>query len=386
MLGFPLQHIEIDGFRGFRNFTLPALSGVNVLVGGNNSGKTSLLEAISVLCAPSEPSGMMDMIRFRDPGSIDESRLHSLRWCFHRAGPIEDPEELISAQCEMRVGSGFGLERLRITLKEFIGEPAPEEMERARRLGRRLDAGKVDLEWRGSDIGFEPIFSASVQPSQGTLFPSAFGLRIWDGLPITRFGGAKKSAWPHSKCAIVYPYSYQMNPVQVQSLSRLQADQDGLQASELLQQFDADVLDVDIRSSQGYRPSIYLKHRRLGLVPLSVFGDAMRRSVLLASTLSSLPPGSVLLVDEAEAGIHVEAQQKFFAWLIKAAGQRQVQVFMTTHSLEALDAMLMGLPAASDQSNLVVYQLKRDGADVHCKRFAGDLLHRLRFERGLDVR
>ncbi|MFM2057832.1 MAG: hypothetical protein RLY71_2217 [Pseudomonadota bacterium] len=387
MSGYPLQHIEIDGFRGFRNFTLPALGGVNVLVGANNSGKTSLLEAISVLCTPAEPGCMIDMIRYRDPGGIDESRLHSLRWCFHRAEAIDNPEELVTAICEMRVESTFGLTQLRITLKEFVGEPAAADLERAKRLGRRFDAEKADYEWKGSDIGFEPTFSVSSEGARSVASPGTIGLMIWDGLPITRFGGTRKTRMPHLKSAVIYPTSYQLNPVQVQSLSRLQSSEGAVFATELLRQFDPDVIDIDIRSNQGYRPAIYLKHQRIGLAPLSVFGDAMRRSMLLASTLSNLPAGSVLLIDEVEAGIHVDAQPRFFAWLMNAAHQRQVQVFMTTHSLEALDAMLMGQPSPTTDGMLVVYQLKRDAENnVDCKRFSGDLLHRLRFERGLDVR
>ena len=63
----PLTHIEIDGFRGLRRLALGPLSRVNVLVGGNNSGKTSVLEAISILAKPTQPAAWIDMIRWRDP-------------------------------------------------------------------------------------------------------------------------------------------------------------------------------------------------------------------------------------------------------------------------------------------------------------------------------
>ncbi|MFM2056800.1 MAG: hypothetical protein RLY71_1185 [Pseudomonadota bacterium] len=386
MSGYPLQQIEIDRFRGFRDFTLPALGGVNVLVGGNNSGKTSVLEAISVLCAPTEPIGLFNMTRLRDPGGIDESRLHSLRWCFHRAEPPRDQDELISAQCSMQVNGSFGLQRLIITLSEFVGEPSAKEMKGDWPFPTDVDGDKIDRVRRGADISYEPVFVPTQADGQVRLMPDAekYSFRIWDELPVTRY--TKSRNVPRLGCEMLYPYSYQMNSLQVRTLSRRGLDQKNLSVADLLQQFDADVIDVDIQSSHGYRPAIYLKHRRLGLAPLSVFGDAMRRSVLLASTLSSLSPGSVLLIDEAEAGIHVEAQPKFFAWLMASARQRQIQVFLTTHSLEALDAMLTGLPGLADETDLVVYQLKRDATNIRCKRFAGDLLHRLRFERGLDVR
>lgn len=387
MPDYPLQQIEIDSFRGFHDFILPGLGGVNVLVGANNSGKTSLLEAISVLCAPVEPNKLLEMVRFRDPGGIDESRLHSLRWCFRREVALDDPEELLSAQCKMRVDGSFGLKELHIVLQELVGEPSHEELERAKRFGRRMDAEKLDQEWRGSSITYRPTFTDSVaDPFQNSLAPE-FGTLIWDGLPITRPRSSQPKNWPRLDCAVIYPYSYQMNPVQVQSLSRVQFGDEGKVVVDLLRQFDPDVLDVDIGSSRGYRPAIYLKHRRLGLAPLSVFGDAMRRSVLLASTLSSLPQGGLLLIDEAEAGIHVEAQQRFFSWLIGTARQRGVQVFMTTHSLEALDALLLGQANTPDEEgHLVAYHLEREESVIRSKRFTGDLLHRLRFERGLDVR
>ena len=65
---------------------------------------------------------------------------------------------------------------------------------------------------------------------------------------------------------------------------------------------------------------------------------------------------------------------------------------MTTHSLEALDALLMAMPGEAADNDVVVFQLHRNQVQepvsdqVQVKRFAGDLLHRLRFDRGLDVR
>lgn len=383
MSKYPLEQIEVDGFRGFREFTLAGLGAVNVLVGGNNCGKTSLLEAISVLSAPVDPDSLMEMIRGRDSGGIDESRLDSLRWCFRRDAPFTDPEELVSACCEIRVKGLFKLEQLRITLIELLGEPGSRELERGRRFGRLTDSEKLDQAWRGSSVRYEPIFSSELELAEKY---SMLEMLVWEGLPITRAAGLKRKTGPHLACAMIYPHAYRINAVQVQLLSRQRFQQGENLETELLRHFDPEIEEVIVGSSRGLRPSIYLRHRRLGVVPLSVFGDAMRRSVLLASTLSALPPGGVLLIDEAEAGIHVEAQAKYFAWLMGAARQRQVQVFMTTHSLEALDAILMGQDSSSEDGAVVVYQLKRDGADIHSKRFAGDLLHRLRFERGLDLR
>ena len=49
------DQIQINGYRGFETLALSQLGQVNIFVGDNNSGKTSLLEAISILCNPIDP-------------------------------------------------------------------------------------------------------------------------------------------------------------------------------------------------------------------------------------------------------------------------------------------------------------------------------------------
>lgn len=50
--GGMFQTIDIKAYRGLKNITLQNLSRVNILVGENNTGKTSILEAIQLLREP----------------------------------------------------------------------------------------------------------------------------------------------------------------------------------------------------------------------------------------------------------------------------------------------------------------------------------------------
>lgn len=43
------DQLQIKGYRGFKTVELSQLGQINIFVGDNNSGKTSLLEAISIL-------------------------------------------------------------------------------------------------------------------------------------------------------------------------------------------------------------------------------------------------------------------------------------------------------------------------------------------------
>ncbi|MDP2220643.1 MAG: AAA family ATPase, partial [Hydrogenophaga sp.] len=276
---------------------------------------------------------------------------------------------------------------------EISGEPSPDERKYAARFRPEIEEHLLDQPWKGGEIVHTVLAKTYDLFFEHPIEYPAF--RFWEGLPIRgRQSNVPKDSQRTMElpCEVLAAYSYQGNIRQTSALSAASDLVDAPSLVKLLQQFDPDVRDVVIRSSMGLRPAIYLKHARLGLAPLSIFGDAMRRAVLLASTLSGLPAGGVLLMDEAEAGIHVGAQQRFFAWILQIAKQRQVQVFMTTHSLEALDALLMAMPGEAADDDVVVFQLHRHQAQepasdqVQVKRFAGDLLHRLRFDRGLDVR
>jgi AAA15 family ATPase/GTPase len=152
----------------------------------------------------------------------------------------------------------------------------------------------------------------------------------------------------------------------------------------LIREIDEDIEDLRIASFRGGRPSIYLNHKKLGPAPLSIFGDALRRAVLLSSTLPALQDGGLLLIDEVETGIHVGVLKKVFSWLTKAARDLRVQVIATTHSLEALDAIATSFPDPVE--DFATFHLDQNQDLTRVRRIPGALLLRLRTERGLDVR
>ena len=145
-----------------------------------------------------------------------------------------------------------------------------------------------------------------------------------------------------------------------------------------LQSFDKNILDLEILTTP--KATLYIKHQELGFAPLYVFGDGFKLTLAIALNLLTIADG-VLLVDEIETSIHVSALSRIFSWLIEACHRLNIQLFVTTHSLEAIDAMLKPEIAIED---VVAFRLNAKGQAP--QRFSGDLLHRLRSERGLDVR
>ena len=140
--------------------------------------------------------------------------------------------------------------------------------------------------------------------------------------------------------------------------------------------------DVDIIISATERPTVSIKHARLKRAPLSVFGDGLRRVFALAGAIPGAKDG-LLLVDEVEIAIHTRALEKSFTWLVNECVKNNVQLFVTTHSLEAVDILL----EACDQSvDLVAYRLLLDKDRIDVTRFDKEYLTQLRDELGVDMR
>ena len=64
------QTIDIKAYRGLKNITLQNLSRVNILVGENNTGKTSILEAIQLLRDPEVVDNVLSIAKKRQPRNI----------------------------------------------------------------------------------------------------------------------------------------------------------------------------------------------------------------------------------------------------------------------------------------------------------------------------
>jgi AAA domain, putative AbiEii toxin, Type IV TA system/AAA ATPase domain len=377
-----LESVTIDGFRGLTNLRLDKLGLINVLVGPNNCGKTSVLEALSILCNAFEPFEWLSMIRRRDFGGLDETHLQSLRWCFPQTRVVADPDTFFGGECVMSCTGLFPLRTLRAEYSEIEDVPILGELDRASKRRPSYESHQLDLEPSRCAVITQSFESEGSLLRSGLSVAVPVVLQVWEDYPnkLAR-PGRRRSRAPTETLT---PYSCQINRIQVSSHSRQVFDKNRHMVLGLVRGFDPEIQGVEVASLRGNRPAIYLDHQRLGPAPLSIFGDALRRAVLLASTLPSLKDGGILLIDEIEAGIHFSGLQRGFAWLTKAARDLRVQIFATTHSLEAVDAIAMASPDCL--SELVTFHLDQTEQETRVKRIDGELLLRLRRERGLDVR
>jgi hypothetical protein len=180
---------------------------------------------------------------------------------------------------------------------------------------------------------------------------------------------------------IVTPYDHWLRSVSTGLSEATLADEE-TKVMSLLRELEPRISDVRLVHTQR-EPSVVLRDRDAGWLPVSAFGDGIRRALTMALAVPRAA-GGLLLIDEIETGLHVSMLRRVYPWLWNACRTYDVQLFATTHSLEALSAMLDA--DTSPEEDTVCFRLQREGEATTATRFGEAQLRRLIHERGLDVR
>jgi energy-coupling factor transporter ATP-binding protein EcfA2 len=366
----PFDRFTIHSLRGIKNLELPGLGQVNLLVGGNDSGKTTVLEALALYCNPLDVVSWEFLSRQREPlawffsvVSPEDTRVDDLRWLFpQNATPGKD--DAYEGRVFLSANGTFPVREVHAHYREIRGSPPRRQ---PLRPSIRYSA-ELQRERRGAEILLkaEPGFEPQV-------------ITLWEG---ERLEEARSALGPEVPFQLINPADHYLTSLAVQEFT--EARLGGMQEAvkDLLRGFDPRIAGVEILAPRG-QPTLYLQDSVAGLAPISAFGDGIRRALLFALALPRVA-GGVLLIDEIETAIHVSALGKVFRWMLDACKQYSIQLFVTTHSLEAVDAILGA--DTTEAEDIVGFRLEPTAERTVAKRYGEDLLKRLRYERGLDVR
>lgn len=370
----PFERFTIHALRGVRDLELTGLGRVNLLVGENDSGKTTVLEALALYCEPLDPImwGIAAGNReFRSP-NVSLSEDEELRWLFPQE-PGKRPDDEYQGQVRLAATGSYFVRSLRARYQQVRGLRSSWQSPPGTGRPASPEHSPGASERRGVEVQIDVDLA---EHTGLTTASNSFTLWEGQGWDVRGFQGPKL---PRD---FISPYDHRLYSALIGSFSgaRLEGFQDSV--SKLLNVLDSRITGLEILAPRG-RPILYLQDAQAGLAPVSAFGDGIRRALLLASVLPTLS-GGVFLIDELETAIHISALGKVFRWLLDACKQFNVQLFATTHSLEALDAILAA--DTTPEEDIVGFRLGREGGRTVATRFGEDLLKRLRYERGLDVR
>jgi uncharacterized protein len=327
-----LTSFTVENFRGIRQGTVNGLTDVNVIIGRNNSGKTTLLEAMHRGTA----FGMQNPLIVHD-------------FDYWRAVRGESPDEQKKESFKAAVSSEFRFAEVSGRSQVFAsraktGIAGPRTDVLPTRVG--IDPARIAL---GEDK-YKQLVSA-VHLAGLNLAKGASAFRPPDGSNTA----IEAKLWP-----------------------QLLTDRsDKRLAAALNEVFGTKAESFQLLPS-GKLIVLFENHS----VPLDAQGDGTRAAMRCLMLLTALRQ-TLFIVEEPECHQHPGSLEKFALAVCKLAKQNEVQLMISTHSGECVRAFLKAAEAAKSEG--AVFHLSLNDGIQTARRLDAEAVETLQ-NTGIDVR
>jgi len=348
---------KIAGYRGFNQFNLNGLGRINLFVGRNNSGKSSVLEALYLLAMAGDPAALWTTIVRRGEQLAFENV---------PGKPIQ-PELEVSHLFnghEVKVGVAFSV---------MTANAVPD----------LVSCTVVQANPQENPALFANLQTEGEFASNNSLALKIEGTRVKSGplIPLTRREGFRQDTFQLvMNVANRQPSS---TPIQTQYVSTA-----SLTVQELINTFSQIVLTPDedrvITALRALDPDIEriaatsagVFHQLSGRggflvkkkgfdrpIPIGSFGDGMWRLLALAIGIGRAKDG-ILFIDEIDTGLHHSAMTNMWKLIYSAARELNVQVFATTHSYDCVRSLASICNEDSIETNdVTIHRIEPDKSD-----------------------
>lgn len=360
-----IEQLEISSYRGINCLSLPDLGSVNIFVGDNNTGKTSVLEAIQFLCAPDQ----YNLVRIARQREMYRTRmginfLDSVKYLF-------DIEQRNSKNYELSVGGKIHGKEVKVSVKGMVEQQLIDLQE----LSQKQYIPKWRLE-NASEENVE-VFLGAIHNSIGHNEElEEFEINKYSNIRMNR---SKEVILP---CKMVLTVDHVIDNA-FNSLIRT-SEIKNLAVKLLRDEFDNNIVDLRIISdveSSRFTPVVEIESGEY--IPLSLYGDGMKKALTMLNAIINTRKG-ITLIDEFETALHTSAMKKVFSFVVEAARALEVQLFLTTHSLEAVDKMLES--GGEYIENMRVIRLKKKNGKTYSHIMDGCEALENRKEYDLELR
>jgi len=348
-----LDSLVIKNFRSLADFEVARMGRVNLIVGKNNSGKSSVLEALRIYAGNAQrallesiASEHDERFRIKETEKVEpDTPLPFQDFFTGRIFPADDDTAIeigsLSTQADTLKIQHVFMEEAEETVVDEAGETTIRI--------RRRPVPKSDL----ADCSGEIRQALLIQKGEKShpLFLDAAPPRLRPALLDTGNGMA---------CSVI--------PTQFVSLDELADEWDKIAFAEhgeivrqalriITPEFEELMFVRNEEGRPAYRQS-FQRSAKVKLsdvprgVPLNSLGDGMLRVLQLA--LKIFPAkGGFLLIDEFENGLHYSIQEKVWALLFDMALKLDIQIFATTHSWDCIESFTKAAIARPDADGVL---------------------------------
>ena len=326
------KSVRINNLRAITELEIDNLDRINLFVGQNNCGKTTILEAIFFLVGQTNPKLPINVNVFRGLNIFSNEY-----WCSFFNNMNIDSDICISAiLCD--------------TQKEQRLIIHPETQKQTPTKPVSPDVISVDFQNGNSkpDLvtnGLKLIFTNSQDPNTEEISTIRF-----EGNQLNT-NGIKQSSINGVFVSPSTRFDWKVRFGSVQRKKRID------ELTSLLKEIEPHISDIRLNEVGILEAEVGLSR----LIPINLMGGGIASFLSIALAMLDMQDG-IVLIDEIEAGLHHSVQEKLWKAVFNWAEKLNVQVFATTHSYECIKAFSTCAKSSlfSDQSRLFRIEREED--------------------------
>jgi len=330
--------LKIERFRGIQSLEIGGFERVNLFVGKNGCGKTSVLEAVFLLSDIFNPRALIGMQHIRGLVVEDSDDLRDFFYQRNHGKGIE----LTASQVE-------GRRNLRITLLAKTSIPGQSL------IGIEYDLDVCDKanSYKGTEHWTKP---------GNNEFPPSFGDHAMGSMPSYYMA---RPGYNHGLVDCM-----------------LHAKRKDL-LLRTLQSVDPSVADIRTGSLS------HLVSVDTGLdsfFPINLLGDGIMRILQIRYSIACVS-NEVLCIDEIERGVHVTELERVWEVILGRSEKANAQVFLTTHSADVIKSLRNVLDRKLFSDSVACYDVVKFEKDdkTRAYRYSSTQLSQA-LDSGTDIR
>ncbi|MFA6450217.1 MAG: AAA family ATPase [bacterium] len=338
------KSVSIQNFRCYDSINIDKLKRINLFVGKNNVGKTTLLEAVYLLCARNNPdqSTIVNLIRGLE---VDFQNLNSNMnppWDYNFNNQKNVKEIVIEGE---HANNGFQ----KVTIRSFLKSQSIFDQ-----LGK--DSSSLSADPNMTVLGYKTkVLEYEIQngDKKQLLHVSLSIKGVMKDYDVVKTEEKAYFRAPHSKidqkilAARLEPF--------------LKNGQESL--INVLRIIDQNINRIFI-TYENESPMVYCGLEDNTSIPLVFMGDGISSLIGIFTEIFHIKNG-VYFIDEIENGFHYSAMEKIWLAIEKMAEESNVQIFATTHSRECVIAAFDAIKS-SNYNDFYLHRLERVKGDIKC--------------------
>ncbi|EQL51431.1 AAA family ATPase [Helicobacter pylori] len=370
-----IQSVRIKNFKNFKDTTIDGFTKLNIITGENNAGKSNLLEVLYCLVGKSmHPCTnileIYDNIR-KEPLTIESKNL--MFYGLDTEKEIQIITTLDNNQT-LDLQIKFIASEYQNTIESQI-IPTVEHAQEFSRLNFTLKKNNKEIYNDYLNIAripnFPPIPNQSSYNRQFKNFEPNQSQKL---LPFESAAIITPSDVARKRDVINPNAIHIMNPNIIQAVRKILDDnQLEKRLNQSLNQFDKNIQAIRFNANNQLKLEVKnIKEK----VPLSMFGDGLMKYLHIMSAFIA-NNATTIYIDEVENGLHFSRMRLLLEKIIDFINNnkdRNLQVFMTTHSQEFVEILDQVIKEKKFANQTKLFCLEKNSSSIVAEPYYGENL------------